>query len=304
MPKGRGAGDPAQTISTYLAKLGERVRMLREHRGVTLKALAELSGLSDRFIIEVEKGNANPSLTSMIGLAQALGISLTDLLPAQSAKDSAKNVSRSVGPAEQVAALLENRPGEQVARIMACVTSYLEQARGAHVALVGMRGAGKSTVGKLLARRLQAPFYELDELIEQDTGLSLGEIFDLEGENYYRTVEERVLQRALKRTPGVIAAGGGLVTNPTSLLLLKLHCFVVWLQASPEALLSRVRGEKDERRLGGHPHVKRQLMAILERRSPYYSQADLVVNTTNLSPESISRKIHEGFRNFGKPATA
>jgi shikimate kinase len=159
-----------------------------------------------------------------------------------------------------------------------------------------MRGAGKTTVGNILARSLKVPFYELDALIVKDTGLSLREIFDLEGENYYRAVEERILERVLKKTPGVIAAGGGLVMNPTSLLRLKLHTFMVWLQASPETLIARVRAGKDQPRLSAHPDVKKQLKAILDRRTPHYAQADLIVNTTDKSVEAISKTILNAFR--------
>ena len=281
----------------YLAKLGEAVRKLRQHRGATLKRLAQLSGLSDRFIIEVEKGKANPSLTSIMSLADALQTSLTDLLPS----DNEINAQSSSAPVKQVLALLKNRPDEQISRILTCLTSYLDGAKGSHISLVGMRAAGKTTVGNLVARSLKAPFYELDALIEKDTGLSLREIFDLEGENYYRSVEERVLERVLKKTPGVIAAGGGLVMNPTSLLRLKLHSFMVWLQASPETLIARVRAGKDERRLSAHPDVRKQLKAILDRRTPHYAQADLVVNTTNKSAEAISKTILDAFRSSANP---
>ena len=201
----------ADASRLYLAQLGERVRKLRQQRGATLKRVAQLSGLSDRFIIEVEKGKANPSLTSINRLADALQTSFKDLLPS----DNDENTQTSSPSVRQVLALLKNRPDEQVTRILTCLSAYFDGAKGSHISLIGMRGAGKTTVGNLVARSLKAPFYELDALIEKDTGLSLREIFDLEGENYYRAVEERVLERVLKKTPGVIAAGGGLVMNPT-----------------------------------------------------------------------------------------
>ena len=254
--------------------------------------MAQLSGLSDRFLIEIEKGKANPSLGSVINLADALQTSLTDLLPS----DNQTNTQDSNTSVKQVLALLKNRPDEQICRILSCLSSYLDGSKGPHISLVGMRGAGKTTVGNILARRLQVPFYELDELIVKDTGLSLREIFDLEGENYYRAVEERILERVLKKTPGVIAAGGGLVMNPNSLLHLKLHTFVVWLQAAPETLIDRVQTGKDKRRLSAHPDVRKQLKAILDRRTPHYAQADLVVNTTDKSAEAISKTIFNAFR--------
>jgi len=283
------AADPNQL---YLAKLGQEVRKLRQQRGITLKGVAQLSGLSDRFLIEVEKGKANPSITSLINLADALQTSLTNLLPGD---NQTKTLDASTSM-KQVLALLRNRPDEQVSRILSCLSSYLDGSKGPHISLIGMRGAGKTTVGNILARSLKVPFYELDTLIVKDTGLSLREIFDLEGENYYRAVEERILERVLKKTPGVIAAGGGLVMNPNSLLRLKLHTFVVWLQAAPEMLIDRVQTGKDKRRLSAHPDVRKQLKAILDRRTPHYAQADLIVNTTDKSAEAISRTVIHAFR--------
>jgi XRE family aerobic/anaerobic benzoate catabolism transcriptional regulator len=290
----RSAGETTAADSNrlYLAKLGQEVRKLRQQRGITLKGVAQLSGLSDRFLIEVEKGKANPSITSLINLAEALQTSLTNLLPGDN-QTKRQDASTSM---KQVLALLRNRPDEQVSRILSCLSSYLDGSKGPHISLIGMRGAGKTTVGNILARSLKVPFYELDTLIVKDTGLSLREIFDLEGENYYRAVEERILQRVLKKTPGVVAAGGGLVMNPNSLLRLKLHTFVVWLQAAPETLIDRVQTGKDKRRLSAHPDVRKQLKAILDRRTPHYAQADLVVNTTDKSPEAISRTIIHAFR--------
>jgi XRE family transcriptional regulator, aerobic/anaerobic benzoate catabolism transcriptional regulator len=290
----RSAGETSTADLTrlYLTKLGQEVRRLRQQRGITLKRLAQLSGLSDRFLIEVEKGKANPSLSSVINLADALQTSLTDLLPG----DNQTRTPDSSTFLKQVSALLKNRPDEQISRILSCLSSYFDASRGRHISLIGMRGAGKTTVGNILARSLKAPFYELDALIVKDTGLSLREIFDLEGENYYRAVEERILERVLKKTPGVIAAGGGLVMNPNSLLRLKLHTFVVWLQAAPETLIDRVQTGKDRRRLSAHPDVRKQLKAILDRRTPHYAQADLVVNTTDKSPEAISKTIINAFK--------
>jgi XRE family aerobic/anaerobic benzoate catabolism transcriptional regulator len=287
------ATKPADPSRLFLAKLGEQVRKVRQKRGATLKRVAQLSGLSDRFIIEVEKGKANPSLTSINRLADALQTSLRDLLPS----DNDERTQITSPCMKQLSALLKNRPDEQISRVLTCLSAYFDDAKGSHISLVGMRGAGKTTVGNLVARGLKAPFYELDALIEKDTGLSLREIFDLEGENYYRAVEEKILERVLKKTPGVIAAGGGLVMNPTSLLRLKLHSFMVWLQASPETLIARVRRGKDERRLSAHPDVRKQLQAILDRRTPHYAQAALVVNTTNKSAEAIAKTIVDAFRN-------
>jgi len=283
MPKPRvDDRDPKAFSRAYLANFGERVRMLRERHGITLKQLAQISGLSDRYIIQVEQGAANPSLETVRRLALALQTSVTGLLP----EDVKTTAAEPTGPARKIVELLEGRSNEQISRIADAVSAFLEPTKGRHIALVGMRGAGKTTVGQLFARRRTVPFYELDQIIENDIGLSLAEIFDLEGEEYYRAVEEKTLEKVLKRRPGIIAAGGGLVMNPTAFFLLKLNAFTVWLQASPEALLTRVRSSKDQSRLGAYPQASKQLKAILDRRTPYYAQADLVIDTTRKSPEA------------------
>ena len=283
--------DPKALSRAYLANFGERVRTLRERRGVTLKQLAQISGLSDRYIIQVEQGAANPSLESVLRLALALQTSITHLLP-----EAVKTASAEPSAAtRKILQLLEGGSREQIARIAEAVSAFLEPTKRRHIALVGMRGAGKTTVGELLARRMTAPFYELDRLIENDAGLSLAEIFDLEGEEYYRALEEKTLEKVLKRKPGIIAAGGGLVMNPTALFMLKLNASIIWLQAAPEALLARVRSSKDQPRLGAYPQASKQLKAILDRRTPYYAQADLVIDTTRKLPEAIVDAIVHAF---------
>ena len=292
MPKPRvDDRDPKAFSRAYLANFGERVRMLRERHGITLKQLAQISGLSDRYIIQVEQGAANPSLETVRRLALALQTSVTGLLPA----DAKTTAAEPTGPARKILELLEGRSNEQISRIVDAVSAFLEPTKGRHIALVGMRGAGKTTVGQLFARRRTVPFYELDQIIENDIGLSVAEIFDLEGEEYYRAVEEKTLEKVLKRRPGIIAAGGGLVMNPTAFFLLKLNAFTVWLQASPEALLTRVRSSKDQSRLGAYPQASKQLKAILDRRTPYYAQADLVIDTTRKSPEAAVDVIMRAF---------
>jgi XRE family aerobic/anaerobic benzoate catabolism transcriptional regulator len=297
-PKVDDQADPKAFSRAYLANFGEKVRTLRERQGITLKQLAQLSGLSDRYIIQVEQGAANPSLETVLRIALALHTPVIGLLP----EDADSEAARFNGPTRKILQLLEGRSSEQTSRIAEAVSAFLASGKERHIALVGMRGAGKTTVGQVLARRMTVPFYELDQLIEKDPGLSLAEIFDLEGEEYYRAVEEKTLEKVLQRKPGIIAAGGGLVMNPAALFLLKLNASVVWLQASPETLLTRVRSSKDQSRLGAHPQASKQLQAILDRRTRYYAQADLVIDTTRKSPKAVVDAIVHAFVHESAPA--
>ena len=162
------------------------------------------------------------------------------------------------------------------------------------IALIGLRGAGKSTIGKKLARALKRPFYELDRLIEQEAGLRLGEIFALHGETYYRRLEREVLSRFLSSSqPAVLTTGGGLVTDRTTYETLKRRAFAVWLKARPEDHLDRVVAQGDRRPMAGAADPLAELRALLRDRGPLYAEADLTVDTSAWSPEEVTRAIVE-----------
>lgn len=235
-----------------LLRLGQHLRTLRTRREWTLQTLAEHSGLSTRFISAMEAGSGNPSILSLEQVAQALDVSLSALL--------------------RYAEQGEHSKGGDV--------------RGV-VALLGLRGAGKSTLGPLLAQRLGRPFFELDVLIEEASGLSLAELFALHGEQYYRALELKTLQHFLSlHEQAILATSGGIVTNPDAFRLLEDRCRLVWLKARPEEHLERVLRQGDERPVHNHPHAMAELRTLLRAREPLYSRADIVADTSVMDVEA------------------
>lgn len=160
------------------------------------------------------------------------------------------------------------------------------------LALIGLRGAGKSTIGKKVARSLKVPFWELDRLIEREAGLGLGEVFALHGETYYRRLEATVLSRVLSSgEPGVLATGGSLPTDPGSFDMLKRGAVTVWLKARPEEHLERVAAQGDRRPMAGRADPLAELRTLLKAREPLYAQAEHSVDTSRLGPDGVARAI-------------
>ncbi len=228
---------------SLLSALGRALKTRRKERNLTLSELAERSGLSPRFIAQVESGQGNISVTRLENVAQALGTTASDLLAgAEQAPD-----------------------------------------RTRVIALLGLRGAGKSTVGPLLAERLEAEFIELDQLIEQQAGMSLGEVFELQGPAFFRKLERNVLEHLLSNTPrAVLATGGSIVSDTDSFDLLRRATTTVWLKARPEDHMERVRAQGDERPMKNRSDAMAELRALLKARSPLYAMADHVVDTSLL----------------------
>ena len=237
--------------------LGARVRSARKERGWSRRELARQTGISERFLADVELGKANPSLMRLFELASTLGQSPQELL-------------RDPRPAGIF-------PGEDRDRVLA---------------LVGLRGAGKSSLGPMLATRLGRDFVELDEEIEKRTGLELAEIFELHGEAWFRRQELECLEQLLDEgRPLVLAVGGGLPTNPESWLLLRSKARTIWLRARPEDHWLRVTAQGDTRPMSNDPRAFDHLSAILSERERFYGQAEFEVDTSQLKVSEVFGRI-------------
>jgi XRE family aerobic/anaerobic benzoate catabolism transcriptional regulator len=229
-----------------LGNVARQVRRARRARQWTIRELAERSGVSARFLIQLESGHANISVKRLAELADAFRISTAELLYTDA-----------------------------------------ETARRA-IALLGLRGAGKTTIGKQLARALHMRFVELDRRIEKAADMSLGEIFSLYGEEYYRRLERDTLTRLLaENRPTVLATGGGIVTSPDTYALLKKSAVTVWLRATPEDHWNRVVSQGDRRPMADHPQAMADLRALLSLREPLYASADHTIETSGRTVDAI-----------------
>jgi XRE family aerobic/anaerobic benzoate catabolism transcriptional regulator len=264
---------PAET-SHLLERVGARVRRLRKAQGVTVRALAEAAGLSPRFIAQLEAGQANIAISRLAGVAKALGVSPGRLLDERNSDNQALLT---------IQERLEGCDGQTLHRCMQALDMVLGDEGRTAVALVGLRGAGKSTVGPVVAKKMSMPFVELDSEIEAAAGLTLSEIFALHGESYYRRLEERCLVEALSKHPNmVVALSGGFVQNETAWKMVLDRCQTVWLEAAPEDHMNRVLEQGDQRPTAGRENAMDELRSILTARAPLYAQSHHRLNTSML----------------------
>lgn len=230
------------TETAYLSLLGERVRAWRSEQGVTRKALALASGVSERYLAQLEAGEGNISVLLLRKVARAMGVPV-------------ENLVREVAPREKP------------------------------IALLGLRGAGKSTLGAKLAEALKLPFIELDREVEKEAGAELGEVFALYGQDAYRRFERRALERVLAHDErAVIATGGSLVTDAGTYRMVRERCLCVWLKASPEEHMARVIAQGDLRPFKGNatgrPSALDEIRQLLADRDRLYSRADVTLDTS------------------------
>jgi XRE family aerobic/anaerobic benzoate catabolism transcriptional regulator len=305
-------------VTPLLQHIGAHVRRARAAAGTSRAALAAQSGLSMRFLAGLESGTANISLLRLQQVAQALGLDLAALVAPASAERMGRRRNSGAGrttraPAKTsaaeaahaeaaIAAVLAGRSAAELGEVRDWLAARFAAERGPLIALLGLRGAGKSSVGKHLARRLGVPFHELDALIERAAGLPLAQIFELQGEAFYRRLERETLARFLATTPAaVLATGGGVVTSPETFALLGRRCTTVWLQATPELHWRRVVRQGDRRPMRGHPGAMQELRALLAARGPLYAQAHLCIDTSGRSPAAVAEELASRLRTRRDP---
>ena len=259
----------------YLRRLGDRVREIRARRGMTRKLLARDSGVSERYLAQLETGQGNISILLLRQIAAALDIPLGALV-LQGADPPVDLV--------HTTEFLRRLPAAELAEARRLLVQHFggvdAAARRGRIALIGLRGAGKSTLGAQLADRLEVPFLELDRLIEQESGVPLSVIFDLYGQSGFRRMERRCLDTVIERYPRfVLATGGSLVSEPATFERLLTMCFTVWLHASPEDHMQRVMAQGDMRPMAENRESMSDLKRILGGREPLYRKADATVDT-------------------------
>jgi XRE family transcriptional regulator, aerobic/anaerobic benzoate catabolism transcriptional regulator len=285
------AENPEEEKNPFLVALGERVRSLRARRGMTRKAVALAADVSERHLANLEYGVGNASILVLLQVAQALQCPLAELLG---------DVTTSSPEWLMIRELLERRDEATLKRVREAVGSLLgtgganaaNAQRSPRVALIGLRGAGKSTLGQRLAEDLGFPFVELSREIEKFAGCSISEIQALYGQNAYRRYERRAVEEAIQIYPeAVIATPGGLVSDAATFNLLLAHCTTVWLKATPEDHMKRVIAQGDLRPMADNSQAMDDLKGILAGRSAFYSKAEFQIDTSTQPIEATYQAL-------------
>ena len=279
--------ESSQDEQAYLLQLGARVRDARTRLGLSRKALAGKSGVSERYLAQLESGQGNISILLLRQVSAALDCPLTELIS-----------ERDGHPIELTLLIqyLEKFSPKKLLQAKAILSSAFgepdPQSRRNRIALIGLRGAGKSTLGRRLADRHGVPFVELDDEIERESGIPSSEIFSLYGQQAYRRFEKRCLERIIEHHEQVvIAAGGGLVTETPTYELLRSACYTVWIKASAEEHMQRVIAQGDLRPITGREEAMVDLRRILADRNDLYGLADAVIDTSNKTVDASQEEL-------------
>jgi XRE family transcriptional regulator, aerobic/anaerobic benzoate catabolism transcriptional regulator len=279
------ASDPE---SDFLEQLGQRVRTLRSLHGMSRKVLAKVSGISERYIAQLESGKGNVSIVLLRRVSNAIGTPLEDLIPINDPAPDwqvIRDLLRKASPG-QIAQAKEILSGSS--------TSAQRRPAFAGIALIGLRGAGKSTLGKLLAKAIGWNFVELNKEIERQNGLEVAEIINLYGQEGFRRMEQAALAQLLARKElMVLATGGGIVSEPLTFDLILKSFYTIWLKAEPEEHMARVRRQGDLRPMADDRSAMAELRNILKSREPLYARANAVVDTAGLSVEAAAARLSD-----------
>lgn len=283
----------------YLISLGERVRRLRAVRGMTRKELARAASVSERHLANLELGVGNASILVLLQIAQAFNCVLAELVG---------DVTTATPEWLLIRELLQNRSEQQLqqarevlAQLFADTSAASKQGKLQQIALIGLRGAGKSTLGRLLAADLGYPFIELSAEIERVAGCGILEIHSLYGATAYRRYERRALEEALQLYPQmVLATPGGLVSEPGTMNMMLAHCYTVWVKATPEEHMERVMAQGDFRPMAGNNEAMEDLKRILASREAFYSKADYTCSTSHKTLAQCTDDLRDHIRKVAR----
>ncbi len=283
--------DGAPTDAEFLSFLGRRVRQLRNRRGMTRKMVAQEADVSERHLAQLEAGDGNISILLLRRIVQALDVSLETLfVPEPEVSEERLRIER----------FLDRIPAHRLNEVIEHLSRELgdaHDARRKRIALVGLRGAGKTALGERLARERGVAFVELDREIEKDAGMPLDEIFSLYGQSGYRRIESRALDRVLAEYGNaVIAAGGGVVSEEETYARLRANCYTVWIKARPEEYMARVVAQGDRRAIAAGGEAREDLRRILEAREPLYRKADLQFDNSGDSIDANFSRLAAALR--------
>jgi XRE family transcriptional regulator, aerobic/anaerobic benzoate catabolism transcriptional regulator len=275
----------------FLLSLGKRVRQIRNRRGMTRKMMAKEADVSERHLAQLEVGEGNVSIVLLRRISAALHVSLAELF----APGTEESVERRLllGFLERLPA---NRREDAVLRLMRDL-GHEEKMRRNRIALIGLRGAGKSTLGARLSKEMKISFVELDAEIEKEAGMPLAEIFSFYGQSGYREIEKRTLKRVLNEFLQVIlSVGGGVVSEKETYDFLMSNCYTIWIKAQPEEHMARVIAQGDFRAMAGNDQAMEDLRRILDSREPLYRQADVCIDTSGSSVEESFAKLKAAWK--------
>ena len=271
----------------FAADVGALVRRGRARRGITRRQLASDSGISERYLAQIESGQGNPSVIVLKAIALAMDMPITELLPINGKRHEALS---------RIGELLGRLPTAELPSIARLIETRIQQSaaseRGQRIALVGLRVAGKTTLGQMLAKKLGWPFVELNRVVEQEYGASISMLIEMSGVTTFRRYEQASLEKVIaEHDKVVIATAGGIVANPETYALLLRRTHTVWVQAQPQEHMGRVMAQGDFRPMAENRAAMNDLVAILDARKADYAQAEAQLDTSGEKVEQSLSKL-------------
>lgn len=279
-------------VDAFIAKVGERVREVRQRKGMARRVLSELSGVSQRYLAQLENGDGNISIGLLYKVAHALDHKIEWLVGSEDPWGS---------ETEKFARIFSSASSGLRRKVMeTLIAAQPAQLRGRRIGLIGLRGAGKSTLGRRLGAALSLPFVELNRDIEEQSGMPVADVMALYGQEGYRRLERQALERVVATSDSVVlAVAGGIVSEPETFAFLLRHFHTIWLKAPPEVHMKRVAEQGDERPMAGNAKAMDELKSILTSREALYAKAEGMIDTEGRTPDESARDLVEAVRKLG-----